>query len=386
MGLKVADRISHVDEYYFSRKLREIAGLKAAGRPIINLGIGSPDLPPHPLVIDSLNRNSLDPKLHGYQSYQGLPALRDAWSAFYQNKYRVAVDPNREVLPLIGSKEGIMHICMAFVDPGDQVLIPDPGYPTYASASRIAGAQIVPYSLKEENNWYPDWDQINSLDLKSVKLMWVNYPHMPTGAPADESLFEKLTKWAEQHQILVIHDNPYGFIRTGNATSIFNKKVHSPYVLELNSLSKSHNLAGWRHGVLIGSQHLVKSVLTFKSNMDSGMFAPSQYAAIQALSLPNDWYEELNRVYHRRALLAREIMDILRCTCRSDQVGMFIWGKVPELDGYAISDRLLYDQDVFITPGGIFGKEGENYIRISLCANEDMLNQVVDRLSKKVTI
>lgn len=384
MWLKPAERLADIQEYYFSRKLREIAQLRAEGHAIISLGVGSPDLPPAPQVIETLTEKSHDPTLHGYQSYTGLEVLRQSWAAWYARHYQVELNPSDEILPLIGSKEGIVHISMAFLNPGDEVLVPDPGYPTYSAAAKLAGAKVRTYPLSAKKKWEPDLDSLAKEDLSRVKLMWINYPHMPSGAPGSLRLFEELVAFARRQQILLCHDNPYSFIRNNHPRSILSVAGAREVCLELNSLSKALNLAGWRLGALVGRADLVQSVLRFKSNMDSGQFAPAQLAAVTALGLPDDWYRNLNDIYHRRAGLAKKIMDELGCSVDEEAIGMFMWGLVPSgyADGYALSDQLLYQAGVFVTPGGIFGQQGNSYLRISLCANEKMLQEALDRIIK----
>lgn len=384
MWLKPADRLADIQEYYFSRKLREIAQLRADGQVIISLGVGSPDLPPAPEVIDTLAQKSKDPALHGYQSYTGLDVLRKSWAEWYQRYYAVTLNPQNEILPLIGSKEGIVHISMSFLNDGDEVLVPDPGYPTYSAAAKLAGAAVRTYALTARTHWEPDLAALEQQDLSRVKIMWINYPHMPTGAPGSLALFEALVAFAKRHHILLCHDNPYSFIRNDQPRSVLAVSGADEVCLELNSLSKALNLAGWRMGALVGQSDLVQTVLRFKSNMDSGQFAPAQLAAVTALGLPDSWYRNLNDIYHRRAHIAQKIMDELNCQVDDQAIGMFMWGKIPDTyqDGFALSDRLLYDAGVFVTPGGIFGEQGNTYIRISLCANETMLQQALDQVKE----
>ena len=380
--VSTADRLNGVEEYYFSRKLKEIAAMRAAGKDVYNLGIGSPDLPPHHTVIEALSKSAIDVRNHAYQSYQGLPELRQAFADWYQKYYRVNLDPSAEILPLLRSKEGIMHVSMAFLQAGDEVLIPNPGYPTYRSASGLTGATIVEYALKEANHWEPDWQALEAMDLSKVKLMWVNYPHMPTGANGSMELFEKIVAFGKRHKILICHDNPYSFILNDRPASLLEVPGAKEVVLELNSLSKSHNMAGWRMGMIAGSAEHLKEVIRFKSNMDSGMFKPLQVAAVSALKLGEDWFSSLNKVYAERRQKAFALLDLLECTYDPNQVGMFVWGRVPERyeDGYQLSDEALYNAHVFITPGGIFGSEGNAYIRISLCSDGAVLEEAVRRL------
>jgi len=387
--MNTAKRLEGIGEYYFSKKLREIESLNLDGKNIISLGIGSPDQPPHPDVIRILHEESSKPTTHAYQSYKGSPALRKAMAAWYKQWYRIELNPDTEILPLAGSKEGIMHICMTYVNPGDLVLIPDPGYPTYQSAAKLAGAQLAAYQLKEENGWLPDFSELEThlkakrRDQESV-LMFVNYPQMPTGQLPSIKLFEELVVFAKENQVLLIHDNPYSFILNDEPMSILQAGGINEHVIELNSLSKSHNMAGWRIGMMIATSSHIENVLRFKSNMDSGMFLPLQLAAAKALSLPASWYEEVNKIYRRRKMVVEEILEGMGCDFSKKQAGLFVWGKVPAgtTDGYALSDLLLYDAHVFVTPGGIFGDAGKNYIRVSLCAPEDKILECFDRIKK----
>ena len=384
LDITVAERMNGVGEYYFSKKLREVDEMRAAGREIISLGIGSPDMPPHPSVTDRLQKETLNPRVHGYQPYNGSPVLREAFASWYAKYYGVEVCPKTEVLPLIGSKEGLMHICMAYLSKGDKVLIPNPGYPTYRSAVTLAGGECVEYKLSDGNDWQPDLRQLEKAGLEGVKMMILNYPHMPTGTKPGEHLFEDLVAFARKNSILLVHDNPYSFIRNENPKSLLSVLGAKEVAVELNSLSKSHNMAGWRIGALIGAKERITEVLRFKSNMDSGMFLPMQLAAATALSLPEDWYKELNEVYRRREELGYRIMEVLGCKARPGQAGLFIWGELPEGAGncYEFIDRILLEKGIFITPGAIFGSEGERYIRISLCADESTLQKVIDILTK----
>jgi len=380
----IAKRMEGVSEYYFSQKLREIESLNKEGKNIINLGIGSPDLPPHPDVIRTLQEEAAKPGVHGYQGYKGIPALRQAFADWYQKWYRVTLDPDTEVLPLIGSKEGIMHICMTYLNEGEEALIPDPGYPTYASAVKLAGGKAITYLLQEERNWYPDLEALAAMDLSKVKLMFVNYPHMPTGQQVNAGMFENLIRFAKENKILLIHDNPYSFILNDNPVSLLEVPGAKEVVLELNSLSKSHNMAGWRIGMLCGSKERVEEVLRFKSNMDSGMFQPLQMAAAKALSLGADWYSSINSIYSERRDKVYRILDILGCSYELKQVGLFVWAKIPDRyqDAYALSDEILYGANVFLTPGGIFGSQGNRYIRISLCGDLSRFEEAITRISK----
>ncbi|APU98305.1 MULTISPECIES: pyridoxal phosphate-dependent aminotransferase [Sphingobacterium] len=382
MQIDVAKRLQHTEEYYFSKKLREIDELNKQGARVINLGIGSPDLPPHPEVIETLNTNAQLPNVHGYQNYKGAPALRQAVADWYQRYYNATFNPNTEILPLIGSKEGIVHICMTYLQEGDQALIPNPGYPAYAAAVRLSGAEAITYNLTQEKNWLIDLNELRKQDLSKVKLMWINYPHMPTGASAPDAFYQELIQFAKEHNILICHDNPYSFILTDTPRSIMSIPGAKDVAIELNSLSKSSNMAGWRIGVLVGAEERINQVLRFKSNMDSGMFLPVQLAAAKALQLDASWYADLNKIYAERRQQVYEIMDLLDCSYQKDQVGLFVWARIPEKykDGYALSDAVLDKSRVFITPGGIFGDKGDQYIRISLCATVEVLKESIQRI------
>lgn len=384
MNIEVAKRLQQTEEYYFSKKLREIDEMNKAGAQVINLGIGSPDLPPHPEVIQVLTEQAAQDNTHGYQNYKGSPVLRQAMADWYSRYYHVTLNPATEILPLIGSKEGIVHICMTYLQEGDEVLIPNPGYPAYTSAAKISGATIVPYDLCQENQWLVDFDALEKTDLSKVKMMWVNYPHMPTGALANKSFFEKLIAFGKKHNILICHDNPYSFILNDYPESIMAVDGAAEVAIELNSLSKSSNMAGWRIGMLVANENRINEILRFKSNMDSGMFLPLQLAAAKALSLDKSWYTQLNEAYTQRRKKVFEIMDLLGCQYDINQVGLFVWAKVPEqyTDGYALSDKVLYDAKVFITPGGIFGNAGDQYIRISLCAKTEVLDKALERIGR----
>ena len=383
MNIEVADRLKHTEEYYFSKKLREVDQMNKEGAQVINLGIGSPDLPPHPEVIRVLNEEAQKANVHGYQNYKGNPILRESIADWYLRYYNVKLDPATEILPLIGSKEGIVHICMTYLQDGDQVLIPNPGYPAYSSAVRISGATALPYSLHAENNWQPDFEELEKLELTKVKMMWVNYPHMPTGASASTELFEKLVTFGKKHNILICHDNPYSFILNDNPQSILAVDGAIDIAIELNSLSKSSNMAGWRIGMLGAAQQRIEEILRFKTNMDSGMFLPLQLAAAKALKLDDNWYSELNSIYNNRRVLVYQLMDLLECTYDRQQVGLFVWAKIPEHfeNSYILCDKILANAHVFITPGGIFGSLGEKYIRISLCAKEEILKEAIARIT-----
>ena len=384
-----ANRISNVQEYYFSVKLKEIAQMNAQGADVINLGIGSPDLPPAKEVTDTLAAEAADPKAHGYQPYVGIPQLREAFAQWYKRWYNVELNPANEVLPLIGSKEGIMHISMAFINEGDAVLVPNPGYPTYSSVSKLVGAKIINYNLTAKDNWQPDFDQLEQqyaageIDLDAVKLMWCNYPNMPTGANGSTELFEKLVAFGKKYNIIICHDNPYSFILNENPLSILSVEGAKDICIELNSMSKSHNMPGWRIGMLASNKQFVEWILRVKSNMDSGMFRPMQLAAVQALNAPKSWYEQMNKVYAARKALAQAILEKVGAEVAPGQVGLFLWGKVNG-KGVDICDDVLYKAKVFITPGFIFGSNGENYIRISLCANEETLAKALERIEKEL--
>ena len=383
--MNIASRLAHTGEYYFSRKLRELAALNAAGANIISLGIGSPDLPPHPSVIAALAQSAAQPNAHGYQGYQGTPALRAAMAEFYQRHYGVGLDPATEILPLLGSKEGLMHIGMTFLEAGDAVLIPNPGYPTYRAVAEICGAEVREYDLTAANGWLPDLEALAATDLSRVKLMLVNYPHMPTGTAVGLPFLTKLVAFATAHDILLVYDHPSGFILNETPPlSLLAVPGARAVAVELNSLSKSHNLAGWRVGLLAGRADVIANVLRFKSNMDSGMFLPVQQAAVAALGLGDDWFADLNATYRARRALVVELLQALGCAPAPGQVGLFIWAAVPAgfADGYALSDAVLADARVFLTPGGIFGSNGLGYIRASLCQPEALLREAVLRVQK----
>lgn len=388
MKIEVAKRLQQTEEYYFSKKLREIDQMNKAGDRVINLGIGNPDLPPHPDVIRELHTQADISQNHGYQSYKGSPVLRQAISTWYQNCYQVALNPETDILPLIGSKEGIVHICMTYLQEGDEVLIPNPGYPTYTSAVRLTGATIVPYILSSENNWLIDFDALEKTDLSKVKILWMNYPHMPTGAAPTKDFFKRAVDFARKHNILIVHDNPYSLILNETAPlSILSIPGALEVAIELNSLSKSANMAGWRIGMLLANEDRVNEILRFKSNMDSGMFLPAQLAAAKALSLDPSWHEENNKIYAQRREKVYEIMDILQCSYDRNQVGLFIWGKIPVSysNSYDLADITLNKAKVFITPGGIFGSAGEQYVRISLCSSIAVLDAAIDRLKTSLS-
>jgi LL-diaminopimelate aminotransferase len=377
-------RLEGIGEYYFSQKLREIDELNKQGKNVINLGIGSPDLPPHPEVIKTLQEESAKPNVHAYQSYKGSLVLRKAISDWYKKWYDVELNADTEILPLIGSKEGIMHICMTYLNEGDKVLVPNPGYPTYRSAVKLAGGECVDYELKEENNWEPDFDALDKLVAGGgvFKLMWINYPQMPTGQLPTKSLFEKIVAFGKKHNILICHDNPYSFILNDNPLSLLHVPGAKDVAIELNSLSKSQNMAGWRVGVLSGAKERIDEVLRFKSNMDSGMFLPLQLAAAKALQLPKSWYDDVNAVYRKRREIVFDLLDLLQCVYDKSQAGMFVWAKIPSnyKTGFELSDEVLYNTGVFITPGGIFGKAGDGYIRVSLCSTEEKFAESIKRI------
>ncbi|WP_300600829.1 aminotransferase class I/II-fold pyridoxal phosphate-dependent enzyme [Niabella sp.] len=385
--MEIAKRLQGVGEYYFSKKLREIDELNKQGKNIINLGIGSPDLPPHPEVVKTLQEEAQKPNVHGYQNYKGSPVLREAFAGWYRRWYGVALDPETEVLPLIGSKEGIMHICMTYLNEGDAALVPNPGYPTYRSNVTIAGGVCIDYELKEANGYQPDLEAIEAGDLSRVKLMFVNYPQMPTGQQPDMEVLKNLVAFAKRHGILLVHDNPYSFILNEHPASILSIEGAKEVAVELNSLSKSHNMAGWRVGVLCGAAARIDEVLRFKSNMDSGMFLPVQLAAATALSLGNDWHEEVNAIYSARRKKVYDLLDLLGCRYSKEQVGLFVWAAIPDgyKDGYELADAVLYNAHVFITPGGIFGNAGDRYIRISLCGSVQRFDEAITRVNEQIT-
>ncbi|MGB5667997.1 MAG: aminotransferase class I/II-fold pyridoxal phosphate-dependent enzyme [Maribacter sp.] len=379
--IQTAERLNTVEEYYFSRKLREVRGLIAEGRPIINIGIGSPDLAPSEDVIKSIKQSMTDPGAHQYQSYQGLPELREAIANFYEEKFNVVVNPVCEILPLMGSKEGIMHISMAFLNEGDEVLIPNPGYPTYTSVTRLVGGVPKQYDLLAENGWFPDLDVLQQQNLSKVKLMWVSYPHMPTGATATKVQLEKLLKFAKKNQILLVNDNPYSFVLSNNPLSILSINGAKEVALELNSLSKTFNMAGWRVGMVLGATEHINAILKVKSNMDSGMFYGIQKGAITALKSGQDWFKGLDKIYSGRRDLIFALAEKLNCTFDKNAVGMFVWAKLPEEAPNAeeFIDKVLYNKNIFITPGTIFGSNGKGYIRFSLCVKEEKIKEALDR-------
>lgn len=382
MKVKTATRLGEVKEYYFSLKLKEIAQLRKDGHDVLNLGIGSPDLAPSKVAIETIVEESQKKDNHAYQSYIGIPELREAFAKWYQQYFDVELNPNKEILPLIGSKEGIMHIAMTYLEAGDEVLVPNPGYPAYRSVSKLTGASIVEYNLSAEQNWLPDLEALSQMDLSKVKLMWVNYPHMPTGTAAPVSFFEKLIDFAKENEILIVNDNPYSFILNDKPRSIFSIAGAKDVALELNSLSKSHNMAGWRVGMLSGDAYHIQNVLRFKSNMDSGMYRPLQLAAARALANPQEWYDNLNQIYKARQAKVFEIMDLLKCEYDVNQIGLFVWAKIPSTykTGFDLSNEVLNKTKVFITPGGIFGSQGDEYIRISLCSQLEIFDEAIKRI------
>jgi aspartate/methionine/tyrosine aminotransferase len=382
MKVKPADRTNTVQEYYFSQKLRQIDQMRSTGADIINLGIGSPDQPPSDNTIRRLADEAQKPNVHGYQSYNGSPALRKAFSDWYLKYFKVMLDPENEILPLMGSKEGIMHISMAFVNPGDEVLVPNPGYPTYSSVTNLVGGKIKYYDLDEKGGWLPDLDKLEKSDLSRVKLMWTNYPNMPTGTKGSADLFRKLVSFSAYHNILLCNDNPYSFILNKDYISLLAADGAMETAIELNSLSKSHNMAGWRIGMVAGNKEYIRNILKVKSNMDSGMFLPLQLAAVEALSNPESWYDTVNRAYKERRKAAESIMKLLRCNFNKDQAGLFVWGRIPdEIESCEeFIEEILNKAHVFLTPGFIFGSQGDRYIRISLCADNERLEEARRRI------
>ncbi|MDE5720348.1 MAG: aminotransferase class I/II-fold pyridoxal phosphate-dependent enzyme [Paramuribaculum sp.] len=381
-SIQPASRVSEVKEYYFSKKLREVARLNAEGHDIISLGIGGPDRMPADGVIDTLCEEARKEGNHSYQSYTGLPALRQAYADFYSRWYGVELDPSTEILPLIGSKEGILHISLALLNPGDGVLVPNPGYPTYTSVSRLAQAEVFSYDLTEEGGWLPDFDQLEKMPLDRIKLMWVNYPHMPTGTQATLGLLQRIVDFGRRHDIVIAHDNPYSFILNDNPTSLLQVEGAKDVAIELNSMSKSHNMAGWRMGMLASNPTMIEWILKVKSNIDSGQFRPMMLAAAKGLAADESWYKTLNATYARRRAVAEEVMTALGCTFDPAQRGLFLWGRIADSESgsEAVADRALYESGVFITPGFIFGSNGDRYIRISLCATEEKLREALARI------
>ena len=383
-----ATRLESVQEYYFSRKLKEIAHMNAEGKNVISLGVGSPDMPPSEETIKTLCEHAHHADAHGYQPYVGIPELRQAFADFYKKWYHVTLNPTNEIQPLIGSKEGILHITLAFVNPGEQVLVPNPGYPTYTSLSTLLGAEVIPYDLTEENGWLPDFDALEQLDLSRVKLMWTNYPHMPTGTNATLELYQKLVDFGKKHHIIIVNDNPYSFILNKKPLSILQIEDAKDCCIELNSMSKSHNMPGWRIGMVASNATFIEWILKVKSNIDSGMFRPMQLAAATALHNDESWHEEMNfNLYEKRRHLAEQILETLQCTYNKSQVGLFVWGRIP--DHYQqvedLTEAVLHKAHVFITPGFIFGSNGARYIRISLCCDEQKLAEALDRIKQNIT-
>ena len=383
MNIQPSQRIQQVKEYYFSRKLKEIANLRAKGVDIISLGIGGPDLPPPATVTETMCEAVRNPANHGYQPHVGIPELRDAFAAWYKRWYGVMLDPKTEIQPLIGSKEAVTHISLAFLNPGDKALIPDPGYPTYTSITEMIGATPVKYDLTEDNDWQPDFERLEAMDLTGVKLLWLNYPHMPTGARARRETFEKAIDFGRRHGIVIVHDNPYSFILNDEPMSIMSIPGAMEIAIELNSLSKSHNMPGWRVGVAVSNPTFISWILRIKSNIDSGQFKPLMLAAAKALREGPEWHSGLNKAYASRREIAEKIMTALGCSFDPKQSGLFLWGRIdrPDVNSEQLADRVLDEAKVFVTPGFIFGKNGDRYIRISLCAPEDKLTEALDRIS-----
>jgi aspartate/methionine/tyrosine aminotransferase len=377
-----AERVGRVEEYYFSRKLKEVSRLRAAGRDIINLGVGSPDLPPSPAVIETLCGHARRSDAHGYQPYTGIKELRAGYGGWYKRWYGVELDSEVEILPLIGSKEGILHISLAFMNVGDKALVPNPGYPTYTSVTKLVGCEAEPYELSEAGGWKPDFEALERKDLSRVKLMWVNYPHMPTGTPGDAELFAKLVSFGRRHGIVICHDNPYSFILNARPESILQTAGAKEVCIELNSMSKSHNMPGWRMAMLASNAKYVEWVLRVKSNVDSGQFQAMQYAAVRALELGEEWYAGMNEVYASRREAAGEVLEAMGCVYAKNQVGLFLWGRIPsgEASVESLTDRILYGADVFVTPGMIFGSGGSGYVRVSLCCEADRLLEAASRI------
>ncbi len=380
--IRPSERLNNVSEYYFSKKLKEVAEMNSAGLNVISLGIGSPDLPPSEETIKALNEDAAKHDAHGYQPFQGLPQLRKSYAEWYKRWFDVILDPEKEIQPLIGSKEGILHISMAFLNPGDGVLVPNPGYPTYTSVSNLVQANIVSYDLDEKKGWQPDFDALEKLDLSNVKLMWVNYPNMPTGGRATLDLFKKLVDFGKQNGIVICNDNPYSFILSNEYLSILSVPGAKDICIELNSMSKSHNMPGWRLGMVATNPEFLQWIVKVKSNVDSGQFRPMMVAAVEALKADESWFQKMNEVYSKRRKIAEEIFIALGCTWDPKQSGMFLWGKIPDKynDAGEVADKILYDAKVFITPGFIFGSNGNRYIRLSLCCKEDNLNKALERI------
>ena len=384
LNIKPANRVAKVEDYYFSKKLKEVAMMNAQGMNVINLGVGSPDLAPSKETLDELHSESLKNDANGYQPYVGIPEFRKAYSKWYKKWYGVDLNPDNEIQPLIGSKEGILHITMAFVNPGDKVLVPNPGYPTYSSVSKLAEAELICYDLTEENDWMPDFESIEKNDLSGVKLMWVNYPNMPTGKNSSEELFEKLIAFGKKHNIVIVNDNPYSFILNDKPLSILSLPGAKDICIELNSMSKSHNMPGWRIGVACANKEFITWILRVKSNIDSGMYKPLQKAAVKALENSEEWHKANNDVYRKRRDNAEKIMNLIGCTFDKEQTGLFLWGKINDKykDVEELTENILHNAKVFITPGKIFGSNGDRYVRISLCAPEEKLDEAYNRISK----
>lgn len=382
MIISPANRVSVVQEYYFSRNNRRLDAMRKSGVEVINLGIGSPDLPPAPEVIETLAREAQNPNAHGYMPYVGVPALREGYAEWYKRWYGVEFNPADEVLPLIGSKEGIMHIMMAFINEGDGVLVPDPGYPTYSSVAQLVGARTIKYKLYEELDWQPNFDELEQMDLSGVKMMWINYPNMPTGASATIELYKRIVDFGRRHNILIVNDNPYSFILHEKPISLMAVEGAKDVAIELNSMSKAHNMAGWRFGVAVSNAEVISTILRVKSNMDSGVFKPMQLAAVEALKLGREWFDEVNAEYRRRQVVAFEIMDALGCKYNKKQGGLFVWARIPDEwdSAEALSDKVLNETGVFITPGFIFGSQGERFLRISLCAKVEIFEKALAKI------
>lgn len=382
-SIEPADRLGSVSEYYFSKKLKEVAQMNAAGMDVISLGVGSPDMPPSEETVQTLCQSAVRPDVHGYQPYTGIPELRCAFAGWYNKWYGVELNADTDILPLIGSKEGILHVTLAFVNPGEQVLVPNPGYPTYTSLSKLLGAEVVPYNLTEKNGWLPDWEALEAMDLTNVKLMWVNYPHMPTGTAATPELFRQLVAFAQRHNIVVVNDNPYSLILNRQPLSLLATPGAKECCIELNSMSKSHNMPGWRVGMLASNATFINWVLKVKSNIDSGMFRSLQLAAAKALENSDEWHELMNiGVYEKRRRVAEAIMNELECTFSPTQTGMFLWGRIPEgcANVELLTEKVLHQAKVFIVPGFIFGSNGDRYIRLSLCCKEEKLEEALKRI------
>ncbi len=385
--IAAADRLSNFGEYYFSKKLEEIRQMNAAGEPVINLGIGSPDLEPNSSVTEALRLSANNPNNHGYQPYRSIPSLRAAMADFYDRNYDVKLNASSEILPLLGSKEGVMYISMAFLNPDDIVLVPNPGYPAYAAIAKMIGAQPVYYDLDADNDWSPNFDNIDDKTLAKAKIMWVNYPNMPTGAKGNDEMYQSIIDFGRKHNILICNDNPYSFILNDEPKSMLSFDAQLEHIIELNSLSKSHNMAGWRIGMLCGNETYINHVLTVKSNVDSGMFKPMQEAAVAALSLPNSWIEENNKVYKERKKYAIKLLNSIGCKCADNQVGMFVWAKAPKGKNVeAFIDEILQKSRVFITPGTVFGSNGEGYVRVSLCAPVAQFEKAMGRIEEKYRV